>query len=72
MRQMIKNFIDNPIVLLVIGILLMLTSVGEVIEGLNELSLGTHHGVFIWGAFQVMSAIPHFIEGLENIVKPSD
>lgn len=72
MRHTLKKMIDNPTVLLMIGIILIFTSIGEVIEGLDELSIGTHHGVFIWGIFQVFSAIPHLVEGLERIVKTTD
>ncbi len=63
-----KAFLNSPYVKLFCGLLLLLTSGSEVITSLGDGSIGTHHGVFVFGLVQILKAIPELQEGVRDLV----
>src|SRR3954454_25152174 len=65
----ITRFVDNPITNLVKGIALLLIGLSEASKTFtNDLAhkqLRVGHGLIIIGAFGILSALPHLIDGLE-------
>ncbi len=50
------------------GILLLLTSGWEIVEGLGEeFSPGAHHGLAVFGLVQVIAAMPHCLHGVKQM-----
>jgi hypothetical protein len=65
----ITSFVENPVTNLVKGIALFLIGISEASrtfhEDLEHKQLRVGHGLIIIGFFSILSALPHFIEGLE-------
>jgi hypothetical protein len=65
----ITSFVENPVTNLVKGIALFLIGLSEAARTFHEdLAHGrvrVGHGLIIIGFFSILTAIPHFIEGLE-------
>jgi hypothetical protein len=69
MAESIKAFVENPLTNLVKGIALLLIGLSEASKTFHEdLAHGqvrVGHGLVIIGIFSILSALPHFLEGLE-------
>ncbi len=69
LAQGITTFVENPLTNLVKGIALFLIGLSEASKTFREdLAHGqvrVGHGLVIIGFFSILSALPHFIEGLE-------
>jgi hypothetical protein len=65
----IQAFVEHPITNLVKGIVLLLIGVSEAAhtfrEDLAHWRLRVGHGLVIIGAFSILDALPHLIEGLD-------
>ena len=65
----IQSFVDNPVVILLKGLALILiglseawrTLVGDIVHG--HIRLG--HGLILLGVFNVLDSLPHLVGGLE-------
>lgn len=69
LAQGITSFVENPVTNLVKGIALFLIGLSEASRTFHEdLAHGrvrVGHGLVIIGFFSILTALPHFIEGLE-------
>jgi hypothetical protein len=65
----ITRFVENPLTNLVKGVALLLIGLSEASKTFREdLAHGTArvgHGLIIIGFFSILSALPHFLDGLE-------
>lgn len=65
----ITRFVENPVTNLVKGIVLFLIGLSEASktfhEDLAQKQLRVGHGLIIIGAFSILGALPHLIDGLE-------
>jgi hypothetical protein len=52
--------LNNRWVALAVAIVLIVTSIFEIIESGNE--IGSHHGVLIFGIFHMLNTLPDFYE----------
>jgi hypothetical protein len=73
MAGSIKAFVENPLTNLVKGIALLLIGLSEASKTFHEdLAHGqvrVGHGLVIIGVFSILSALPHFLEGLEASIR---
>ena len=69
MAGSITAFVENPLTNLVKGVALLLIGLSEASKTFHEdLAHGTArvgHGLVIIGFFSILTALPHFLEGLE-------
>ncbi|MCU7905947.1 MAG: hypothetical protein KZQ76_08820 [Candidatus Thiodiazotropha sp. (ex Epidulcina cf. delphinae)] len=67
----VKRFAGDPRVQMTTGLILIATGVLEIFESafveMFGWSIGTHHGVMVFGAVHVLYALTRILEGLENI-----
>jgi hypothetical protein len=67
--ESIRRFVENPLTNLIKGIALLLIGLSEVSKTFHEdIAHGqvrVGHGLVIIGFFSILSALPHFLEGLE-------
>ena len=71
---MLKNFTQNPLINLMSGLILLLTSGYETWNTIEEFSVATHHGVFIFSVLQILKTLPEVLQGSKELrvsVKPT-
>lgn len=70
----LARFVQHPATNFVIGVALIVSGFGETVQdvrsGFDEgFRFGAHHGMVLFGLFQVLSAIANLLEGLQLSVK---
>jgi hypothetical protein len=71
---MLNSFAQHPFVNLFCGLILLLTSGYETWSTIEELTVGAHHGVFLFSIVQVLKTLPEMLQGTKeiNIAKHSN
>jgi hypothetical protein len=66
----LKKFTDHPITKLVLGLILMISSIAEgystFFDDMSHFRLRAHHGLFVFAFVNVLAALPGLLEGLEE------
>src|SRR3954447_7706769 len=69
----IPRFVENPVTILVKGVILLLIGLSEASRTLRDDLTHGHvrvgHGLIIIGLFGILDALPHLIDGLEAWVR---
>ncbi len=69
----IHKLTESPYTAFLIGVILLVSSGLEIYQSLESLTIGAHHGVFVWAVAQILSASAHIIEGLgKTLVEAED
>jgi fumarate reductase subunit D len=73
----LARFVRHPATNLFVGFALIVSGLGETLEdirgGLHQgFQFEVHHGVLLYGLFQVLSAIANLMEGLQLSVPDKD
>jgi len=63
---------ENPFFNLLAGIILIITAGYECWDTIDELKLGAHHGVFVFGLFQVLKSFPELLHGAKELKEGED
>ena len=66
----IKAFIKLPVMQFTVAMVLVVSSLMEVIDDFKESRLthiGAHHGVLLRGLMQALSVLPDLVEGIERM-----
>ncbi len=65
----LKAITESPYVNLVVGLILIYTSVSEMIAEFDKVDHGIsmHHGVALYGLLMVFRSIPELVEGLSHM-----
>ncbi|MBF0590204.1 MAG: hypothetical protein HQL53_13870 [Magnetococcales bacterium] len=65
----LKRFLENPWFKVVMGIVLAVSSGIEVWGDIQDevTAIGAHHGIFIYGLFQILSPLPDMFDGVEEL-----
>jgi hypothetical protein len=64
LRKLLTTIVKNPWLNLVIGLVVFSTGASDAIEELDELALGSHHGVMLVGLIHLFEAAERLLEGL--------
>lgn len=64
---MFRKIIHSPILSLIGGLILIITSAFEIWESFSEPGVGSHHGVAIFGLIQVFKSFPHLLHGAKEV-----
>ena len=67
---MLKDILNNPILRMLIGFILLYTSGVEVFRDLmsaESIKVGAHHGVFIYAIFHILDNLPDALEGMSDL-----
>ena len=71
MAEHLKRFVVNPYVNLIVALVLFGTGVAESWDSFKEDMAGfhvrTHHGVMLYGFFNMLKPLPDIFEGLEKM-----
>jgi len=67
----LKEFVENPWINLISGLILLITSGNEILKTLGESDIGAHHGVAFFGLVQIIQSLPHILHGTEQVSKIS-
>ena len=72
MLKKLKEFIESPYLSLFTGLLLVATSLAEVIRTIDDDVIGSHHGILVFGIVQILSALPEIVYGLKDMSSSGD
>jgi len=67
--QKLRYFTEHPATRLIVGLILFSSGSFEAYQNLSDLSnfqLAAHHGVMIFGIFNMLASIPDMLEGLSS------
>jgi hypothetical protein len=64
---MLKKITDSPLLNLLSGLILLLTSAYEIVITANESLIGVSHGILAFSIIQVIKVIPEIMHGLKEI-----
>lgn len=71
MAEQLKRFVTNPYVNLAVGLVLFVTGLAEGWGSFQADMAGfhvrTHHGVMIYGFFNMLKSLPDIFEGLDKM-----
>nr|VFJ46197.1 MAG: hypothetical protein BECKFM1743C_GA0114222_100354 [Candidatus Kentron sp. FM]VFJ46257.1 MAG: hypothetical protein BECKFM1743A_GA0114220_1003410 [Candidatus Kentron sp. FM]VFK10927.1 MAG: hypothetical protein BECKFM1743B_GA0114221_101605 [Candidatus Kentron sp. FM] len=70
--RLLKQFAENKYVNLLSGLILLSVSAVEIVNTLEEASVGAHHGLAIFALLQLLKVLPEIVHGTEEISKISD
>ena len=63
-----RRFVEHPVTRLSLGFILFVSGFSEaylsLTEDLSEFQVGAHHGVMVFGLFNMVASIPDIIEGI--------
>ncbi len=72
--KVIKRILQSPILNIIAGVVLLITSGFEVFEVVEELAeinvdldIGSHHGLFIYSIIHLLRIIPEIVEGAGDL-----
>lgn len=68
----IREWVENPWLSLISGLVLLVTSGSEILETLESGSVGAHHGIAFLGLIQVIRSLPHILEGVAKMSQVSE
>ena len=71
MIQLITRIAHHPYLNLFSGLVLLITASHEILLSLDE-GIGTHHGVAIFGAVQLIKSLPELMHGADDVAKFSE
>lgn len=69
---MLTTITRSPWLQMVAGIILLITAGNEIWTSIDEFSLGAHHGVAVFGLFQIVKSIPEILHGLNELQEGED
>ncbi|UTW05010.1 hypothetical protein KDX31_08435 [Amphritea atlantica] len=64
---MLRKITKSPYLILLSAFILFITSGYETVHTLDELTLGTHHGILVFSIIQIIKVIPEIMHGLQEI-----
>ena len=67
---MLKKFVSNAYLNLIIGILFLYSGISETwheLQVAEEIHIGSHHGVILFALLHILKILPDLFEGLEYI-----
>lgn len=71
----LKRFVENPYVNLTVALMLFVTGLTEGWDSFQEdvagLRIRAHHGVMLYGFFNMLKPLPDIFEGLEKMNRRS-
>lgn len=69
--KLLHTIAHHPVSLLFIGIVLVVTSSIEIIDTFDSGSVGSHHGIFVFGLWQLLKTLPELFHASELIDEAS-
>jgi hypothetical protein len=73
MRERLTALLHHPWTHAVMGVMLVLSGIGEVLEPFmdsvegNEMNVGAHHGVTLFGLYSVLQALTKLTDGVKDM-----
>jgi len=66
------RFVRHPATSLFVGIVLVASGLGQTVADIrggfqDGFRLGPHHGIVVYGLFQILAALANFLQGLEQL-----
>ena len=68
MIRLITRIAHHPYLNLFSGLVLLITASHEILLSIHE-GIGTHHGIAIFGAVQLIKSLPELMHGAEGVAK---
>lgn len=68
MIRLITRIAHHPYLNLLSGLVLLITASHEILISLEE-GIGTHHGIAIFGAVQIIKSLPELMHGAEGLAR---
>ena len=71
MTRLIARIAHHPYLNLFSGLILLITASHEILRTV-EGGIGTHHGVAVFGAVQLLKSLPDLMHGVDHLAKSND
>ena len=65
MKSTLKSIIENRWLKIIVALALFFTAGAEVLNNLEELDVGAHHGVLLYSILNIFKTLPDLFEGSE-------
>ena len=65
MKSTLKSVIENRWLKLIVAFALFFSAGAEVLDNLEELDVGAHHGILLYSILNIFKTLPDFFEGSE-------
>ncbi|WNC69966.1 hypothetical protein RI845_07465 [Thalassotalea nanhaiensis] len=62
----LRTLTNSPTVNVLIGLIILATSLAEIISSVDRISIGAHHGAAIFGLFHTLKSLPELVEGIKK------
>ncbi|MBN4060454.1 hypothetical protein JYT78_00135 [bacterium AH-315-I20] len=69
---MLNTIVSNPYLNITAGLVLLLTAGYEIIDVAEVVTVGSHHGVFVFALIHIMKSIPEITHGLDSLEKAEE
>jgi hypothetical protein len=66
MKSRLIRFTSSSYFNLAAAVVLFVTAGYEIITTLDEISVGAHHGIFVYSIFHILKTVPDFLDGTED------
>jgi hypothetical protein len=64
---MLKKILKSPYLNLFSGLIILITAGYEIIESVDKLEIGIHHGLFIFAIVNIIQTLPELMHGFGYI-----
>jgi len=65
MKSTLKSLVENRWLKMIVAFALFFSAGAEVLDSLEEIDVGAHHGVLLYSILNIFKTLPDFFEGSE-------
>ena len=65
MKNALKYLVENRWLKMIVAFALFFSAGAEVLDSLEEIDVGAHHGVLLYSILNIFKTLPDFFEGSE-------
>ena len=65
MKSALKSLVENRWLKMIVAFALFFSAGAEVLDSLEEIDVGAHHGVLLYSILNIFKTLPDFFEGSE-------
>jgi hypothetical protein len=71
--EALRKFVESPYLNMIVGLIVLFSGLSEAWGTLSKDifsgNFGAHHGVMVFGFFQVLKSLPPILSGIKQLVK---
>lgn len=71
--ETLRKFVESPYLNMIVGLIVLFSGLSEawgtLYKDIFGGNFGAHHGVVVFGFFQILKSLPHILDGIKQLVK---